>query len=246
MTALAGLVLVSGCAVGGSTQVEAPSREPRADLARKAAVAAGNRAASPERDAGRAGRRAHEPADKSRSARAGSADVVDTAAAAAPRKAGPSSSPETGRWSALASIDDPVGDQGLGPGYADLSGVRFAERDGRLAISVTVASDVPATLADREVQGVGIDVFRSSTSESDYQVFLDGGRHGWRAFLQTPDGFVAFPGSFGLDGRTFSVSLPWSAIGGRQQAQVSVFADWSAAGGRSSSDSTSRVGLPGS
>jgi len=245
MTALAGLVLVSGCAVGGSTQAEAPSREPRADLARKAAVAAENRAASPEHDAGRAGRRAHERADKSRSARARSADVVDTAATAAPRRSGSPSPPGSGRWSTLATIDDPLGDEGLGPEYADLRAVRFGERDGTLAISVTVGSDIPATLAEREVQGVGIDVFRSSTSESDYQVFLDGGRHGWRAFLQTPDGFVEFPGSFDLEGRTFSVSLPWSSLGGRRQAQVSVFADWSAAGGRSSSDSTSKVGLPG-
>jgi hypothetical protein len=243
---LAGLMLVSGCAVGGSTQAEAPRSEPRADLARKADVAAENRAVSPKRDVVRAGGRGDKRADHSGNARARSADAVETAATARPHEGGPSSQAQAARWSALASIDDPVGDQGLGPEYADLRSVRFGERDGTLAISVTVGSDVPATLADREVQGVGIDVFRSSSSESDYQVFLDGGRHGWRAFLQTPDGFVEFPGSFGVDGRTFSVSLPWSALGGRRHAQVSVFADWSSAGGRSSSDGTSRVELPGS
>jgi len=109
--------------------------------------------------------------------------------------------------------------------------------------SAMTAATVPGALADREVEGVGIDLFRSSSDESDYQVFLDGGRHGWRAFLQTPDGFVDFPGTFTVRGRTLQVAVPWSAVGGREDAEASVFVDWASGVGRLSTDGTTRVGL---
>ena len=141
------------------------------------------------------------------------------------------------------SLDDPAADHGNGPGYADLAVIGFSEHEDRLAVSVTVASAVPAALADREVQGVGVDLFRASSDESDYQVFLDGGRHGWRAFLQTPDGFVDFPGTFAVEGRTLHVVVPWHAVGGRRQAQVSVFVDWSSGVERLSTDGTTKVAL---
>ena len=163
------------------------------------------------------------------------------------RQAGPrtpSSSRPDASWAELVSLDDPAADHGNGPGYADLAAVAFAEREDLLGVSVTMGSVVPGALADREVQGVGIDLFRSSSDESDDQLFLDGGHHGWRAFLQTPDGFVDFPGTFAVEGRTLHVVVPWHSVGGREDAEVSVFVDWASGVGRLSTDGTTRVDLP--
>ena len=158
--------------------------------------------------------------------------------------------PETARaarpeapWTELVSLGDPAADHGSGPAYADLARIEFSERGDELAIAVTLRAVVPGTMAEREVQGVGIDLFRSSGEESDYQVFLDGGRHGWRAFLQTPDGFVDYPGTFAVEGRTLRAVVPWHAVGGREEAEASVFVDWSSGVGRLSTDGTTRVGL---
>ncbi len=77
------------------------------------------------------------------------------------------------------------------------------------------------------VQGVGIDFYRSDERESDYQLFADGDDSGWRAFLQTPEGLVKYPGTFAVGGRVFVFSVPWSALGGKQTADVDMFIDWS-------------------
>jgi len=238
------LWLLAGCAVGGA-EVEQGSPEPRPELARKAELAAGNLEAAAQ---GRKARRERDLRDGdavpgSRGGVPGKggkhAGTADTAATAQR----PSSSPAHVSWDDLVTLDDQAGDHGNGPGYADLTGVTFSEADGMLAATVTVDATVPAALADREVEGVGIDLFRSSSDESDYQVFLDGGRHGWRAFLQTPDGFVDFPGTFTVRGRTLQVAVPWSAVGGREDAEASVFVDWASGVGRLSTDGTTRVGL---
>jgi hypothetical protein len=155
----------------------------------------------------------------------------------------PSATTRPTQWHQLAGLEDPVADHGNGPAYADLTGFTFSERDGKLATSIDVAAVVPGQLADREVQGVGIDFYRSSSDESDYQIFLDGGSRGWRAFLQTPDGFVDFPGTFSVHGRTLDVVVPWTAVGGRENAQVGVFSDWSSGVGRLSTDGTVREDL---
>lgn len=241
MGPVVGLVLLAGCAVGGA-EVEGASPEPRAALAAKAELAAQNLArATRDRPA-----RAH---DRSRprpgtGAKAGGAaggkyaGTVDTAA-----RAGSSAPDDSGSWAPLTSYEDPVDDHGDGPGYADLATVELGEADDMLIAAVTLDAVVPASLADREVEGVGIDLYRSVSDESDYQVFLDGGRHGWRAFLQTPSGFVRFPGSLSLRGDTLRAWVPWDAVGGREDAEVSVFVDWSAGVGRLSSDGTPRFDL---
>ncbi len=239
---ITGMLLLAGCAVGAAETGDA-SPEPRADLAREAETIAGSLArANPEQRA-RAGSRGDRPgaADHARPARtAQHGGPIDTRATGRP-SGGTATGPEP--WVELASLDDPSADHGNGPGYADLTGVSFSEHDGTLAATVTVGGALPGRLAAREVQGIGIDLFRSSSDESDYQVFLDGGRHGWRAFLQTPDGFVRFPGYFGLSGRTLRVSVPWDALGGREDAEVSVFADWSSGVEGLSSDGTPRFDL---
>jgi len=239
-----GSLLLAGCAVGGA-EVEQGSLEPRPDLARKAELAAGNlEAAAPGRKARRGRDRRNRDgvpgsvggAPGKGGKYAGTADAAATAQQQSPSR------PEVS-WTDLVTLDDQAGDHGNGPGYADLTAVTFGEADGTLAATVTVAATVPGALADREVEGVGIDLFRSSSDESDYQVFLDGGRHGWRAFLQTPNGFVDFPGTFTVRGRTLQVVVPWSAVGGREDAEASVFVDWAAGVGRLSADGTTRVGL---
>jgi hypothetical protein len=246
------LVLLGGCAVGGE-EIAGASPEPRAGLAAKAEVAAENAAqAGPQ---GPGGRQRHEAASRDDKANgpgsAGDAGprekYVGASADMDSQQTGPES-PSASRpdasWAGLADLEDPAADHGNGPGYADLAAVTFRERGDDLGVSVTMRSVVPGTLADREVQGVGIDLFRSSSDESDYQVFLDGGRHGWRAFLQTPDGFVDFPGTFAVERRTLHVTVPWQAVGGRERAEVSVFVDWSSGVGRLSTDGATRVELP--
>ena len=235
------MALLAGCAVGGA-EVEG-SPEPRAALAVKAELAARNLArATHGKDArGHAGRSRSEAAPRPGGAGGGKyAGMADTAARA--EDSSPQAT-ESGTWTVLTTYDDPVADHGDGPGYADLTAVDLGEGDGMLEASVTLGSVVPGSLADREVEGVGIDLYRSGSDESDYQVFLDGGRHGWRAFLQTPSGFVRFPGSFSLGGRTLRVAVPWRAVGGREKAEVSVFVDWSTGVGRLSSDGTPRLDL---
>jgi hypothetical protein len=146
-----------------------------------------------------------------------------------------------GSWEVLLTADDPAGDAGRSPAYADVRAVRFATRGDDAALQVVTAATVPARLAPGEVVGLGIDVFRGAGVESDHQVFLDGGADGWRAYLQTPRGFVRFPGSFALRGTALEVTLPWSALGGRDAFSASAFLDWSDGRGASGSDTVDRV-----
>lgn len=144
----------------------------------------------------------------------------------------------------LVSLTDPSADHGDGPDYADLAQVSLHEQDGRVRMHVTLARAVPRRLRAREAQAVGIDLFRTSSDHGDFQVLLDGGRGGWRAFLHTPDGYVDFPGLFSVDGRNLRVDLPWDAIGGRDAAEVSAFVEWSFGIDRLATDGTLRVDLP--
>lgn len=241
-------VSTTGCAVGG--EVENASPQPRAALAERAEVAAKNLVAAdrkhPDRQRHSADRQRRRAGPGAGGHQVGAADVAPTTTAdtsTAARASGRQPVSSHADWRSLIDQADPVGDQGDGPGYADLTRIAFRESDGRLAVSVDVGSVVPGRLAAHEVEGVGIDFYRSSSDESDYQVYLDGGSGGWRAFLQTPRGFVDFPGTFSLHGRTLDVVIPWSAVGGREAAEVGAFADWSAGGGRSSSDGTQRTDL---
>lgn len=126
-----------------------------------------------------------------------------------------------------SATGDPQGDAGLGaPAYADGRVLVVEDLGTRARVTVKVTSALPATLADQEVMGVGVDFFRSGSTESDYQLFADGGSDGWRAFLQTPDGFVAFPGDFRLSADTIQFEVPWSSLGGPPTGSVRAFVDW--------------------
>jgi hypothetical protein len=134
----------------------------------------------------------------------------------------------TPAYSAIAAVGDREGDaSGQSPRYADVRQL-LIESDGKNArVTVAVAGRIPSQLAEGEVQGLGVDFYRSSERESDYQLFADGDDTGWRAFLQTQDGLVQYPGTFSIGGRVFVFKVPWSALGGRKRADVDMFIDWS-------------------
>lgn len=97
----------------------------------------------------------------------------------------------------------------------------------RARIVVDAGAPFPERLADGEVMGLGVDLFRGAGSESDYQVFADGSSEGWFAYLQTPRGFVSFPGSFLIGGRRMVFEVPWPALGRIRGDNFSAFLDWS-------------------
>lgn len=137
---------------------------------------------------------------------------------------GPPPPPSFTRFFALPDAAD---DAGLTtPSRADLAAVEMADDGTSLRVTVSMHGEVPAVLDDGEVMGVGVDLFRSE-GESDHQLFADGGTDGWRAFLQTPDGFVDYPGRFAVGGRSIVFQLPWSSVGGRAPFEVRAFVDWS-------------------
>jgi len=139
-----------------------------------------------------------------------------------------------------ASITDPAGDQGqLGPAYADVREVRPGQSGDLVKVTVVLGGRPPAKLPSNEVMGVGVNFFHDqSAAESDYQLFADGEPDGWFAYLQTPSGFVKYPGTFDLasDGMTFTV--PASALGDLRHSLWSAFVDWSRSGTPSSTATT--------
>lgn len=132
----------------------------------------------------------------------------------------------------VATLTDPRDDQGAeGPAYADLLGIVF-EDDGRNArVTIRMRGALPAPTASRESLGLGVDLYSGATqTESDYQLFADGGPDGWFAYLQTPQGFVRYPGTFDVTGDHVAFTVPWSSLGDRSSGWFSSFADWTHGG----------------
>jgi len=228
---LAAALLLGGCTVGPEY-----SAEPRDDLAATADVQQ-----SPPRKHHQA-KGKHQRPHKGQSQQAapsgtpsggsgGSSSGNGTQTPDGGAGGAPAPAPAPG-WTRATSVSDPTGDLGLtgGPVYADLTGVAVDDNGSRVRFTVTVAGRLPTSLPNGEVEGIGLDVFRSGRTESDYQLFLDCGDN-WRAFLQTPKGFVAFPGTMTVGDRTLTVEVPWSSIGGRGSFGLGLFADWSREGG---------------
>jgi hypothetical protein len=127
----------------------------------------------------------------------------------------------------VAAVTDRAADAGSGVAtYGDAATVTVDDAGDRIVVTVAMHGDIPSPVPAGEVMGVGFDVFRSEERESDYQLFADGGADGWFAYLQTPTGFVEYPGDFGVGGSRLVFSVPWSALGGRAPARFSVFVDW--------------------
>jgi hypothetical protein len=100
-----------------------------------------------------------------------------------------------------------------------------------LWVTVTMSAALPARPASRESLGIGVDLFRQVTqAESDYQLFADGGPDGWFAYLQTPRGFVRYPGTFALNGAQLAFTVPLSSLGSPSKGAFSAFADWTQGG----------------
>lgn len=224
----AALMALTGCAVGADAPTTSPTPEP--GLAAEAVVGstnAGRTSAGEGRGGERAGDRDGRGAGRS-SEGAGESDggptgTTDPGAATS----GATSPAAPAGWQRLVSVADPAGDQGAAPAYGDVRSVALDSDGESLRMAVTMAGVVPGRLARGEVQGVGIDFYTADEAESDHQVFLDGGSDGWVAYLQTPRGFVPFPGELRLDGPTLTAVVPWSAVGEPAGATVAVFADWS-------------------
>jgi hypothetical protein len=132
----------------------------------------------------------------------------------------------------VAVLTDASDDQGIdGPAYADLREVRVEDDGTHARVTVTTSAALPRSPATRESLGFGVDLYATTRqTESDYQLFADGGPDGWFAYLQTPKGFVRYPGTFGLTGATLVFTVPWSSIGGRTSGALSAFADWTQGG----------------
>jgi hypothetical protein len=144
--------------------------------------------------------------------------------------ASPTPKPEP-RYDVAANATDEEGDTSRdAPRYADSRGFLVESDGSNVRVTVAFAGRLPSVLGAEEVQGVGVDFFRSDERESDYQLFADGGNDGWTAYLDTPDGFVQYPGTFAVGGRAIQFVVPWSALGGAQGADVSAFVDWSEEG----------------
>ncbi len=128
----------------------------------------------------------------------------------------------------LADASDRAGDAGVeGPRWADLTRLAVLTAGDDLIVVVELADTAPEQLDEGEVVGIGVDLFRPGTGESGYQLFVDGGSDGWHAYLQTPEGFVAYPGTFAVGGSRLELQVPWRAVGDPREAEVRAFLDWS-------------------
>ena len=140
----------------------------------------------------------------------------------------PAPSPAPAPYTPVADVGDGDADaSGKSPAYADIRQLLIQSNGTNARVTVAVAGQIPGALGEGEVQGIGIDFYRSDDRESDYQLFATGEDDGWQAFLHTPNGVVQFPGSFAFGGRVFVFEVPWRDLGGRKPADVNMFVDWS-------------------
>lgn len=141
-----------------------------------------------------------------------------------------SSSPGSGKspaFQVLSSLADPSGDSGEAPTYADVVSLTIEDDGNSSRVAIEVSGKLPTALARGEVVGIGVDFFRGPTQESNYQLFADGGEEGWFAYLQTPSGFIDFPGTFQIGETHLVFVVPWRALGDIRRADFSLFCDWS-------------------
>lgn len=222
MTGAVALAAVSGCATG----TPATSDTPRRDLAGRPALSAPTPSATSPASAA--------PSATTVSTSAGPASDSPRATPATSRPGAGAGAP-TSRASSyrlVVALTDGAGDQGLdGPSYADLRRVEVADDGHNARVTVLLGGPLPVRTATRESIGLGVDLYRSATqSVSDYQLFADGEPDGWFAYLDTPKGFVRYPGTFALGADRVVFTVPWSSLGGPQRGYLSAFADWTQGG----------------
>jgi len=226
------LALTSACAAAGGTPTT--SDTPRRDLAVRPSPlpATSSGSGTSSGSASPAAQRSTAPAPGTTASGAPSGP--------APGRTNPPAS--TAPFSTFLTMPDTANDAGLGaPAYADLRSVTLADNGSSLRVTVEMNGTLPPAAASGESIGIGVDLYRAATKrESDYQLFADGESDGWFAYLDTPRGFVHFPGTFALGGRTLVFTIPWASVGNPQTGRTSAFADWtqhsSAATGNPSSN----------
>jgi len=93
-----------------------------------------------------------------------------------------------------------------------------------------------------------VDFYLEDTRESGFQLFADGSPEGWFAYLQTPKGFVEYPGSFAIGGSKLVFTAPWSSLDWPKGKFFNSFADWSRRGdvvNTSAQDNAPSIGKTG-
>ena len=234
----AAALAVSGCAAAGG--VPKTSETPRRDLAGRPQT--GSAAPGP---AGTSSAASATPGSSTAPAASspGSSPAPTTSAGGTP--AGRPAAP----FHDFTSLTDPAGDAGPGaPAYVDLRAVTLADNGTSLQVTVVVNGAIPRTTDPADTVGIGVDLYPPGTGrESDYQLFADGEPDGWFAYLDTPRGFVRYPGSFTNTGDRLVFTVPLSAVGSPHRGRVSAFADWSrkasgVTGNKSSNDFTPTLG----
>lgn len=220
-------VTLSSCAVGGSRDAAEPSPTRDPDLGRKAEVGTAPVAA-------RSSTTAVVPSPVTSSAvgappsqPAGTTNTTGTAPNAGTPTTGSNSTGTNAKE--LARTEDPTGDSIGGPPHADLIALAIGHSGPNMRVTVTLAAPVPTALAPGEVIGLGVDIYTGTNVESDYQLFADGGSDGWTAYLQTPQGFVKYPGTLRIDAERLVFEVPWTAVGAIRDGRATSFLDWSRA-----------------
>lgn len=124
------------------------------------------------------------------------------------------------------SRTDAANDSG-GPAYTDVARVVIESDGARARISMTMHDAIRDPMPGGEQMAIGVDLYRTTAqAESDYQVYASGTPDGWVAFLDTPSGFVRYPGEFGIGGSTFIFTVPWSSLGRITRGYATAFMDW--------------------
>jgi len=220
-------LLLGGCAVGGGVDEDELEGLPddKAVPAQPLTVDAGGTASTATTTAGG---RAGGPTTTGR---------VGTTTTASSRPGGgttgttTTTTPGAAPYVVRATVADHTGDtEGTSvqkpPAYSDVTRLQLEDDRTRARLTVDVAADLPARLAEGEQMAVGVDLFRGGGTESDYQLYARGNDEGWLAWLDTPSGLVDYPGSFELGANRLVFTVPWSALGGRRPGAFSVFAEW--------------------
>lgn len=128
----------------------------------------------------------------------------------------------------VLGVPDAGGDHGLeGPAWVDLVSLEFVDVGNDLEVTLRFAAELPSAPPEGEVPLIGVDILEQENGESAYQLFVDGGGQEWGAHLQTPQGFVPFPGTFVIGGRAMTLTLPWNALGSPTRGPVRAYVEWS-------------------
>lgn len=123
----------------------------------------------------------------------------------------------------LLAVTDAQGDQGRqGPAWVDLRAVELLEVGNDLRVTLRFDGAVPSQPPAGEVPLLGVNI-----GDEGYQLFVEGGGEAWAAYLDTPEGFVPYPGTFELAGGAMVLQVPFNAVGSPTRAPVSVFVEWS-------------------